>query len=84
VPVPGIENVVATHADSALQYPQRGAPGIRFYRAQDKSAAAFTAAIVAKILEGAPPRLQDLTSRGAGTKPGLVEVWLPCGPSVCR
>ena len=80
VPVPGIENVVQTQGADARRFAQRSAIGVRYYRAEDRAGALFTAAIVAQAFPGQPaPRLQDLSSRSARAAPGVIEVWLPCG-----
>lgn len=81
VVVPGIENVVRTRGDNMRRFAQRGAVGIRYYRSDDRPAALFTAGIVQNAQGGAvAARLQDLSARGYSVRPGMVEVWFPCGP----
>ncbi|MBV9882202.1 MAG: hypothetical protein JO276_04260 [Sphingomonadaceae bacterium] len=80
VPVPGIENVVQTHGGDARRFAQQSAIGVRYYRAEDRAGALFTAGIIAQAVPGhQPPRLQDLSGRSGRAAPGVIEVWLPCG-----
>ena len=80
VPVPGIENVVQTHGADARRFAQQSAIGVRYYRAEDRAGALFTAGIIAQAVPGhQPPRLQDLSGRSGRAAPGVIEVWLPCG-----
>ena len=80
VPVPGIENVVQTRGADARRFAQQSAIGVRYYRAEDRAGAVFTAGVIGQALPGnQPPRLQDLSSRSGHAAPGVVEVWLPCG-----
>ena len=86
IPVPGIENVTTAQGTDAArlsavrQYAQRGTSAVRYYSAGDEAAAAYTAAIVQRLLpQYGTPQLQDLSSRKQRAAPGVIEVWLPCG-----
>ena len=80
VPVPGIEDVVRTQGADARRFAQRAAIGVRYYRAEDRAGALFTASIIGQTFpRDPPPRVQDLSGRSGRAPPGVIEVWLPCG-----
>lgn len=76
VAVPGIENVMRTHPETAGRSPQRGFIGVRFFDPGTKSAALYAANLIRDTL-GVEASAQDLSSRGLNVQPGLVEIWFP-------
>jgi hypothetical protein len=85
VPVPGIENVVATQGNRVLARAQVGAVDVRYFRAQDRDAAQRVAADIGRLL----PQMGTPTVKvvsGLKVRPGLVEVWFPCAATLaaCR
>ena len=87
VPVPGIENVVATQGPRMLVTAQLRTADVRYYRDEDRDGALR---VSGELQHAAPevgaPTVRIIRSLSGKVRPGLVEVWFPCARTAaeCR